>query len=137
MHNVNLNMSYLCGAQLQDAELPPSLEDTVFMRQIPVALSYPELYYAAKYTDICIYCANAVPSWNDSEKFYPQSEDCSKVCKPQIENEKMKGKNCFLVCVCIHDFSMTFMVKFIIIHVTNTPPSRILFRRKGGRETKV
>ena len=42
-------------------------------------------------SDICIYCAIAVPRWNyDKEQFYPQCADCS--AKPAIENDHFKKR---------------------------------------------
>lgn len=57
--------------------------------------------YSAKYCDICIYCAIAVPRWNcDKEQFYPQCADCS--AKPAIENKHFKGKKkTLLCCLCL------------------------------------
>eukprot|EP00731_Ephydatia_muelleri_P010010 Em0005g596a len=83
------SMSYSCGALLKDAEIPSSLKDIVFMRQLQCHSLIEKLYYSAKCSDICIYCAIAVPRWNyDKEQFYPQCADCS--AKPAFENEHFK-----------------------------------------------
>ena len=89
-------------ALLKDAEISSSLKDIVFMRQLQCHSPIEKLYYSAKYSDICIYCAIAVPRWNyDKEQFYPQCADCS--AKPAIENEhfKKRKKLNFVVCVVL------------------------------------
>ena len=95
------SMSYSCGALLKDAEIPSSLKDIVFMRQLQCHSPIEKLYYSAKYSDICIYCAIAVPRWNyDKEQFYPQCADCS--TKPAIENEHFKKrKKTYLCSLCL------------------------------------
>ena len=67
-------ISYTCGAQLQELELPGRLKD-VYVRDISCEDSIEKLYYSAKYDPICVYCAasiNSVPSDR-----YPQCPSCS------------------------------------------------------------
>ena len=84
------NMSFSCGSPLQEAEIPSYLKEIVFVRQMSCEEPIEKLYYAAKYTDICIYCASPVPAWSDREEHYPQCVDCT--TKPPIQNEKLKKK---------------------------------------------
>ena len=81
-------MSFSCGAQLQDADIPAYLQDVVFVRQLVCEEPIEKLYYAAKFADICIHCASPVAAWSDNEEYYPQCEGCSD--KPPIQNEKLK-----------------------------------------------
>ena len=82
------DLSFSCGAQLQDADIPAFLQDIVFVRQLICGEPIEKLYYAAKFADICIHCASPVATWSDKEEFYPQCEGCSD--KPPIQNEKFK-----------------------------------------------
>ena len=82
------DMSFSCGAQLQDADIPTYLKEVVFVRQLSCEEPVEKLYYAAKFADICIHCASPVASWSDTEKYYPQCEGCSG--KTPIQNEKVK-----------------------------------------------
>ena len=85
-------LSFSCGAQLQDADIPEHLKDTVFVRQMSCEDPIEKLYYSAKFTDICVYCSAPVAPWNDKEQYYPQCEGCGE--KPLISNaKKSKAKN--------------------------------------------
>ena len=95
-------MSFSCGAQLQDADIPVYLKEIVYVRQMSCEDPIEKLYYSTKYEDICIYCAASVPPRSDNEQHYPQCSNCED--KPKIPNAK---KICFqylimcvLSCVC-------------------------------------
>ena len=80
------DMSFSCGAQLQDADIPVHLKETVYVRQMSCEEPIERLYYSAKYEDICVYCAASVPPWSDNESHYPQCSNCED--KPKIPNAK-------------------------------------------------
>ncbi len=104
------DMSFLCGAQLQELDdIPATLKDIVFVREMLCGQPIEKLYYAARFDDICVYCAEVVSPWSDTEQYYPQCSamtDCSE--KPPIENEKFKKSDyvscCFFGVFCIHAF---------------------------------
>ena len=79
-------MSFSCGAQLQDSDIPEYLKDVVFVRKISCEDPIEKLYYSAKFEDICVYCSGSVPPWSDTEAFYPQCRSCAE--KPKIPNSK-------------------------------------------------
>ena len=55
-------MSFSYGAQLQDTDMiPVYLKEIVFVRQMSCEDPIENLYYSAKFADICIYCAASVP----------------------------------------------------------------------------
>ena len=60
-------MSFSCGAQLQDADIPDELKHTIYVCDLSCGEPVEELYYSAKFTDICVYCASPVLPWSDSE----------------------------------------------------------------------
>lgn len=67
------DMSFTCGAPIQDLELPGRLND-VYTRALHCEDPIEKLYYSAKYSPICIYCAidvDVVP-----EDRYPQCDSC-------------------------------------------------------------
>ena len=76
-----IDISFSCGSQLQDLELPGRLND-VYTRMIsceqPIEKLY--MYYSAKYSPICVYCAQDV-EFIPKDK-YPQCVDCAD--KPPI-----------------------------------------------------
>ena len=53
------DLAFTCGAPIQDLHLPGRLND-VYTRQIHCEEPIEKLYYTAKYTPICIYCAQNV-----------------------------------------------------------------------------
>jgi len=67
-------ISYTCGAQLQELELPGRLKD-VYVRDISCEDSIEKLYYSAKYDPICVYCAASIDSVPSDR--YPQCPSCS------------------------------------------------------------
>ena len=79
-------MSFSCGAQLQDADIPVHLKDVVYVRQMSCEDPIEKLYYSAKFADICVYCGVSVDPWSDKEPYYPQCEGCRE--KPPIANAK-------------------------------------------------
>ena len=79
-------MSFSCGAQLQDSDIPEYLKDVVFVRKMSCEDPIEKLYYSAKFEDMCVYCSGPVPLWSDTEAFYPQCTSCAE--KPKIANSK-------------------------------------------------
>ena len=75
------DVSFTCGAQLQDLELPGQLNE-VYTRKISCKQPVEKLYYSAKYSSICVYFTVDVESI-PKEK-YPQCADCAD--KPAILN---------------------------------------------------
>ena len=65
LQTVLQDVSFTCGAQLQDLELPGWLNEA-YTRKILCEQPIEKLYYSAKYSPICVHCA--------AEK-YPQCED--------------------------------------------------------------
>ena len=61
-------MSFSCGAQLQDSDIPEYLKDVVFVRKISCEDPIEKLYYSAKFEDICVYCSGPVPPWSDTAR---------------------------------------------------------------------
>ena len=53
------DVSFTCGAQLQNLDLPGRLNE-VYTRELSCQEPIEKLYYSAKYTPICIYCAEEV-----------------------------------------------------------------------------
>ena len=68
------DVSFTCGAPLQDLQLPGHLSE-VYARQLSCGEPIEKLYYTAKYSHICIYCADTVdlPVLEDK---YPQCHAC-------------------------------------------------------------
>ena len=71
------DLSFSCGAELQEAGLPLELEDVVYVKKMYCNEPIEQLYYSANFDDICIYCAGNFPPWSNTEDFFPQCEDCS------------------------------------------------------------
>ena len=71
------DISFTCGAPLQDLELPGRLNE-VYTRELSCGEPIEKLYYTAKYSPICIYCADDVDSIR-----YPQCSACKD--KPEIK----------------------------------------------------
>ena len=68
------DVSFSCGASLQDLELPGRL-DNVYTRELSCGEPIEKLYYSAKYSPICVYCACEVELVPKDK--YPQCNDCS------------------------------------------------------------
>ena len=69
------DLSFSCGAELQDFGLPAELEGVVYVKRMYCNEPTERLYFAGD-----------VPPWSNTEEFYPQCEDCSD--KPRIANVK-------------------------------------------------
>ncbi len=84
-------LSFSCGAQLQDCEIPQDLMDVVYIRKLQCNDPVEKLYYAASFIDICVYCSpETVEPWSNLEEFYPQCTSYSS--KPKIANAKKTPK---------------------------------------------
>ena len=83
-------LSFSCGAQLQDSDLPDYLKEIVFVWKLARKDPVEKLYYSAKFEDICIYCSGPVNPWSDQEPFYPQCVACQD--KDKIPNSRKKKK---------------------------------------------
>ena len=81
-------LSFSCGAQLQDTDLPDYLKEVVFTRKLRCEDPVEKLYYTAKFEDICIYCSGPVNPWSDQEPFYPQCIACQD--REKIPNSKKR-----------------------------------------------
>jgi len=80
-------MSFSCGADLQELELPGTLVGVVYVKKMYCNEPIEKLYYAANFDNICVYCASSeVAPWSNTEHFYPQCHDCCN--KPKISNAK-------------------------------------------------
>ena len=64
------DVSFTCGAQLQDLNLPERLRDEMCCEE-PIEKSY----YSAKYKPICVYCAEDVDKVE--KDCYPQCAYCT------------------------------------------------------------
>ena len=65
---------YTCGASLQDMELTGKLNE-VYVRDVSCANPIEKLYYTAKYSTICVYCAIPV-ELDPKADHYPQCHSC-------------------------------------------------------------
>ncbi len=82
-------MSFSCGAQLQELDdIPAALKDIVFVREMSCGQPIEKLYYAARFDDICVYCAEVVSPWSNTEQYYPQ---CSAMTVQRNPQSKMKN----------------------------------------------
>ena len=57
------DISFTCGAPLQDLQLPGRLSE-VYTRELSCGKPIEKLYYTAKHTPICIYCADDVDKYS-------------------------------------------------------------------------
>ena len=80
------DLSFSCGADLQEAGLPSELDGVVYVKKMYCNEPIERLYYSANFDDICVYCAGDVPPWSNTEEFYPQCDNCAD--KPRIANVK-------------------------------------------------
>ena len=74
-------MSFSCGADLQEANLPDALVGIVYVKKCIASCNEPieKQYYAANFDDICVCCASEVAPWSNTEEFYLQYHDyCDK-----------------------------------------------------------
>ena len=70
------NLSYTCGSQLSDINLPVEF-DNVEIRVHQCGDIIEKLYYSAKYEPICAYCGVSEPYSN--EQYYPQCQNCARL----------------------------------------------------------
>ena len=82
---------FSCGAQLQDGDIPPNLQNVVYVCELLCDERFGKLYYAAKFAHIHVHCASPVFSWSDTEKFYSQCDGCAEKYPLRMNNSK-KGK---------------------------------------------
>ena len=81
------DISYTCGASLDELDLPDRLS-TVVIRNHQCGDTIERLYYSAGYEDICIYCAttsNLVQSLQDS---YPICSSCHDTHQPVKKRQR-------------------------------------------------
>ena len=81
------DISYTCGASLDELDLPDRLS-TVVIRNHQCGDAIERLYYSAGYEDICIYCAttsNLVQSLQDS---YPICSSCHDTHQPVKKRQR-------------------------------------------------
>lgn len=86
------DVSYTCGASLEDLDLPDSVA-SVEIRNHQCGDAIEKLYYSAEYEDICIYCAasmDLVTSLPEST-YYPICSSCHEDKQP-ISRKKSKTK---------------------------------------------
>ena len=82
------DVSYTCGASLDDLDLPDSLSSVV-IHSHECGDAIERLYYSAGYEDICIFCATAsdlVQSLPDS--VYPICSSCQETNQPVQKRRK-------------------------------------------------
>ena len=73
------DMSFSCGAQLADLELPPSLQN-VFVRDLTCSNPTEKLYYSLGHENIhvCYYCGQEVKSESVTDDlYYPRCNSCN------------------------------------------------------------
>lgn len=83
------DLSYTCGSQLCDLNLPAEL-DNVENRVHQCGDTIEKLYYSAKYDPICVYCGVSEPFSN--EDCYPRCQNCN-----YIASIKEKVANCIII----------------------------------------
>ena len=59
-------LSFSCGSELQDADIPPAIKDVVFVKKLQCTDTVERLYYSANLKDICIYCSEELPESEES-----------------------------------------------------------------------
>ena len=80
------DMSFSCGAALQDAEIPTEVADIVYVKKMHCHEPIERLYYAAGFNDICVHCGAEVSPWSNKELYYPQAKTVLR--SPDIPNAK-------------------------------------------------
>lgn len=87
-------VSFSCGVQLQDADIPAHLKDihVVYVRQTSLR-TQSKNYYSAKFVDICVDSGVSVAPWSNKEPYYPQCANCQ--CQ-----EVTFFSSCFVNCLC-------------------------------------
>ena len=121
-------MSFSCGAELQNANIPDEFKDTVFVRKIECSEPIEKLYYSAKFADICIHCACDVPAWSDTEPYYPQCDGCEG--KEHIPNAKaLRQSNTVFTLACQNCSERSRTV--LMDSVNTTVPFRSVLDQNG------
>lgn len=81
-------VSYTCGASLEDLDLPESLRQVV-IRDHQCGDSIEKLYYSAGYEDICIFCAATSDLVEDlPSSAYPICDSCNAKKEPLQKKKK-------------------------------------------------
>ena len=88
--SLKLELSFTCGASLQDIDLPPLLNDVhVYVRSLNCFDLIEKLYFSAGYEPICFYCAGQVKqeqsqatAFGPAQRYYPQCVQC--ITKPKV-----------------------------------------------------
>ena len=76
--------SFSCGADLSNLELHSDFP-FIYVRNLKCNDLVERLYYSAKYSPICIYCAADVPV--NTPHTYPQCQDCTDMNRPLINKK--------------------------------------------------
>ena len=77
-----VDVSFTCGAPLQDLELPGKLAN-VYVQHISCEEPIERLYYTAKYPPICVYCAHSLDKADSESGYLSQCVECKD--KPRIK----------------------------------------------------
>ena len=84
-------LSFTCGASLQDIDLPPPLNE-VYVRSLSCFDPIEKLYFSAGYEPICFYCAGQVEqeqsqatAFGPAQRYYPQCVHC--ITKPKVSRK--------------------------------------------------
>ena len=78
MERVLDGLSFSCGSELRDADIPPDLKDVVYVKKLQCTEPVEKLYYSANLQDIYIHCSEEMPESEESQEYYPQCSNCSK-----------------------------------------------------------
>ncbi len=113
------DMSFSCGAQLQELDdIPAALKDIVFVREMTCGQPIEKLYYAARFDNICVYCAEVVSPCSNTEQYYPQCSAMTVQRNPQSKKKNSRKRKSdyvimlfFSVSFCIHENSLLFFSK--------------------------
>ena len=85
------DMLFTCGAQLQDANIPPNLQEVVFVLELSCDEPIEDCTMLLRLPTYAFIVPHLhVSSWSDTEKYYPQCNGCAK--KIPIESEKFKKR---------------------------------------------
>ena len=76
------DVSFTCGAPLQDLELPGKLAN-VYVRDISCEEPIEQLYYTITHPPICVYCAHSLDKADSESGYLPQCVECKD--KPRIK----------------------------------------------------
>ena len=87
LQSVLEDVSYTCGASLEDLALPDSLSSVV-IRDHRCGDRMEVLYYSAAFEDICIHCAATTDLVTGSESSYPICTVCLQTKEPVNKRRK-------------------------------------------------